>query len=423
MAKIMALPKIGVNMTEATIIEWLVKEGDTVKKDDIIVTAETDKATQDINATESGVLIKILADAGETVQCQESIAIFGEPGENVTKAQIDNILKTNTSKTNFSQKLDDKTESQPQVGSGLPFSKRIKISPLAKKTAKALGIDYSQITPSEKGARITKKDVDSYAASLKAARQTEGIVVGDEEGTSIYSSRKPVFYELEIERSLPLNSIRKVITDRMSLSVNTIPRAILNVRVYAEKLLEWKEGCRQSGIKVGLTDIIVKAIAEAITKHPLINSRLREDMIEVIKNKNIGVAVDTERGLLVPVIHNADKKKITEIHEELHVKAENARRGAAATEDLTGGTFTVTNLGMYGIEQFIPVINPPECAILAVGAIIREPVAEESTDKLVVKPMFRLSLAFDHRIIDGGPAGNFLMDVKRNLEWPLSIII
>ena len=415
MAKIMALPKIGVNMSEATIIEWLVKEGDAIEKGDVVVTAETDKATQDINATESGVLIKILTDEGETVQCQEPIALIGEPGEKVSEKQIDDMVKKNAAVSSITQEPDINMEKQPTVASVNDTSKRIKISPLAKKTAKELGIDYTRITPSKKDARITKKDVDAYAASLQTDRSTaEAVGLGD--------LKKMRFAELEIDRTIPPNSIRKVIAERMTLSVNTIPRAVLKVRVCAEKLFEWKEECKGAGMRVGLTDLIVKAVAEGITKHPVINSRLREDKIEIIKNINIGIAVDTERGLLVPVIQDANKKKVSEIHDELRGKAENARQGTAKPEDMQGGTFTITNLGMYGIEEFTPVINPPECAILAVGTVTREPMVEEESDNVVVKPMFRLSLAFDHRIIDGGPAGKFLMEVKRILERPLSIV-
>lgn len=416
MAKIMALPKIGVNMTEATIIEWLVQEGDTIKKDDIVVTAETDKATQDINATEDGVLIKILADVGETVQCQEPIALIGGPGEQVTEKQLADMVKKNTSGQSLNEKSEKPEEKQPVVEQVKEASKRIKISPLAKKTAKELGIDYTRITPSKKDARITKKDVDAYAASLQTDRPASGAI-----GQA--SSEKMKFAELEIDRTIPLSGIRKVIADRMTLSINTVPRAVLNVRVCAEKLLDWKEECKGAGMRVGLTDLIVKAVAEAVKKHPEINSRLREDTIEIIKNINIGVAVDTDRGLLVPVIKNANTKKVSEIHDELMAKADKARQGTAKTEDMRDGTFTITNLGMYGIEDFTPVINPPECAILAVGTVTREPVVEDESDNVVVKPMFRLSLAFDHRIIDGGPAGKFLMEVKRTLERPLSIII
>lgn len=398
----MTLPKIGVNMTEATIVEWMVKEGDTIKEGDHILTAETDKATQEIYSTQDGVLAKILADTGKTVKTQEPIAIIADSGEDISSVSaptVDTPSETSSAAEAESPPAPAGRTVRPAGESG----GRVRISPLAKKSAKDLGIDFRSVPPAKPGARITKKDVDAYAQGREAAPAA------------------PVSGGYEVDRIIPLSNIRKTIGDRLTMSVTTMPRAILNVRVNAENLLAWKKGCTQRGNKVGMTDLIIKAVAKGVTRHPLINSRLGDGGIQISKTVNVGVAVDTEKGLMVPVIHRAEEKGVTQINLELREKAARARAGNPKSEDLQNGTITLTNLGMIGIEQFIPVINPPECAILAVGTVVREPIVVEDTDEITIKPMMWLSLAFDHRIIDGAPAGRFLMELKEILEWPLSI--
>ena len=171
-----------------------------------------------------------------------------------------------------------------------------------------------------------------------------------------------------------------------------------------------------------MTDLIVRSCAAAIEKHPLINSQLQGHEIRMIRDINIGVAVDAEKGLVVPVIHGANRKGVIQINKELREKADKARTGTLAQEDMQNSTFTITNLGMLGIEQFIPIINPPECAIVAIGSIVKEPIVDKSTEQVRVAPLFWMSLAFDHRIIDGAPAGRFLADLKQIMEWPYAII-
>jgi pyruvate dehydrogenase E2 component (dihydrolipoamide acetyltransferase) len=406
MAKEMTLPKIGVNMTEATIVEWMVKEGDTIQEGDHILTAETDKATQEIYSTQSGVLAQILAKEGETVQTQQTIAVISESGEDIESAKKTKPATENSENTSAPQSApmieSPSSSASPGMEHKLPLD-RVRISPLAKKSAKDLGIDFRCVPPAKPGARITKKDVDAYV-------QGRPITGADAAST-----------DMVIDRTIPLSGIRKTIGERMTQSVTTMPRAILNVRVDAENLLAWKKGCAERGNKVGMTDLIVKAAARAVSEYPLLNSRLVKNEIHIFKNVNVGVAVDTEKGLMVPVIHNAAAKGVVEISTELREKAARARAGNPRPEDLQNGTITITNLGMIGIEQFIPVINPPECAILAVGSIVREPMVIDETDDIVVKPMFWISLAFDHRIIDGVPTGRFLMELKKILEWPLSL--
>lgn len=398
MAKVINLPKIGVNMTEAVVVEWLVSEGDEITLDQHIVTMETDKAAQDIYSSDSGVILKILREEGETVICQEPFYVIGEPGEDVS------LLISG--KNESVKKLPSQLKSLVPKSSiqGETPSQRIKISPLAKKMAKENGIDYHVLSPASPGARITEKDVEGYLQGLALPQiQTKpGLDSGEPAG----------------DRELPLTGIRRTISDRMTVSASSIPRAVLNLRVTAEELLRWKEKSAENGNKIGITDIIIKAVSKAIQRHPLINARFDGNKITILHDINIGVAVDTERGLMVPVVHHADQKGVLEISRELRQKAARARSSQIQNDDINYGTFTITNMGMLGIEQFIPIINPPQCAILAVGSIEKEVVVDDN-DQFQVQRRFWLSLAFDHRIIDGAPAGKFLSELKKILEWPI----
>ena len=395
MAKVINLPKIGVNMTEAVVVEWVVSEGDETKVDQHILSMETDKDVQDIHSSDSGVILKILRNAGDTVLCQEPLYIIGERGENISEL----LSELKTGETSLEKPTPPPPTAQLHQNSIEKeiSSQRTIISPLAKKIAKENNIDFHLITPAIPGSRIVKKDVQNYlqgAAFPQTATQ------------------------IDIDRELPLTGIRRTTAERMTLSASTIPKAVLNLKVNGEELLKWKVKSAENGDKISLTDIIIKATGMTIKKYPMLNARFDGNKITLLKNINIGVAVHTERGLMVPVIHQADQKGVLEISKELRQKAARARSGQVKGDDMTNGTFTITNMGMLGIEQFIPIINPPQCAILAVGSIEKEVIANDK-DEIQIQRRFWLSLAFDHRIIDGAPAGRYLNDLKKMLEWPL----
>ena len=395
MAKVINLPKIGVNMTEAVVVEWVVSEGDETKVDQHILSMETDKDVQDIHSSDSGVILKILRNAGDSVLCQEPLYIIGERGEDISEL----LSELKTGETSLEKPTPPPPTAQLHQNSIEKeiSSQRTIISPLAKKIAKENNIDFHLITPAIPGSRIVKKDVQNYlqgAAFPQTATQ------------------------IDIDRELPLTGIRRTTAERMTLSASTIPRAVLNLKVNGEELLKWKVKSAENGDKISLTDIIIKATGMTIKKYPMLNARFDGNKITLLKNINIGVAVHTERGLMVPVIHQADQKGVLEISKELRQKAARARSGQVKGDDMTNGTFTITNMGMLGIEQFIPIINPPQCAILAVGSIEKEVIANDK-DEIQIQRRFWLSLAFDHRIIDGAPAGRYLNDLKKMLEWPL----
>ena len=395
MAKVINLPKIGVNMTEAVVVEWVVSEGDETKVDQHILSVETDKDLQDIHSSDSGVILKILRNAGDTVLCQEPLYIIGDRGEDISEL----LSELKTGETSLEKPTPPPPTAQLHQNSIEKeiSSQRTIISPLAKKIAKENNIDFHLITPAIPGSRIVKKDVQNYlqgAAFPQTATQ------------------------IDIDRELPLTGIRRTTAERMTLSASTIPRAVLNLKVNGEELLKWKVKSAENGDKISLTDIIIKATGMTIKKYPMLNARFDGNKITLLKNINIGVAVHTERGLMVPVIHQADQKGVLEISKELRQKAARARSGQVKGDDMINGTFNITNMGMLGIEQFIPIINPPQCAILAVGSIEKEVIANDK-DEIQIQRRFWLSLAFDHRIIDGAPAGRYLNNLKKILEWPL----
>jgi pyruvate dehydrogenase E2 component (dihydrolipoamide acetyltransferase) len=227
---------------------------------------------------------------------------------------------------------------------------------------------------------------------------------------------------MRVREIIPLKSVRKVIADRMSASAHTTARAALFLRADMGELQKWRERLKQEGNQVSFNDLFVFLTARALREFPQMNSRLAGEEIHLMEDMNIGVAIDTERGLVVPTIRQADRKGVLAISEDFRAKLDRARAGKSVLEDLSGGTFTITNLGMLDIEGFVPVINPPECAILAIGSMIREPVVVDEKDTVEVRPMAQLCLVFDHRIVDGAPAARFLKRIKQLIEWPMGCL-
>ena len=394
MAKKMALPKIGVNMTEAVITKWLVKTGDTIKDGDPVLEAETDKSTQEIYATESGVVAKLLAAEGETVQCYQDILVLTADGETYTENGA-------AAKPAASPKADAAVQKPlAAVTSAAVHSAKIRVSPLAKKTAKDMGIDLKLVPPGTPGARIVKKDVLSFAGARPAV--------------SAVAVTASVGENLEV---IPLTPARKTIAARMSESNLTKPCAALTLTANAEALLALREQYKQKGIKISIDAILARIAGTLLAKHRNFNTVLEGDSILVKRDINVGIAVDTPKGLMVAVVKNTDQKPLLMIAEELSRMAGAAQESRLSGDDMTGGTFTISNLGMFGIEQFTPIINPPECCILSVGAVIREFVPDD--DGLpMVQSRFQMTLVFDHRIVDGAPAAKFLRDFKELVEMP-----
>lgn len=395
MSKVMTLPKIGVNMTEAIIGKWLIKKGDTIQDGDEIIEAETDKATQSIYATTSGVIAELLVEEGDTVQVHQDIIVLVEDGEEACSSeQSKPIAQATEEETKAPEEAAVTYFAKAETVTPVRGADRVRISPLAKKMAKDKNIDLSDLKPAVAEKRIVKKDVLEYLEQNK--NQPES---GD---------------AAEI---IPMSPTRKIIAERMSQSNLEKPCAALTLSVNMDQMVQLREMYKRKGIRVSYDSIIVRVVANTIKKNMLINSVLEGDNIVVKKDVNIGVAIDGEKGLVVPVIKQASEMDVTQISEKLQAYVSQVKSNCLDVGDLCGGTFTVTNLGMFDIEQFTPVINPPECCILAVGAIKRKFVPDVNDNPVVVNEM-KMTLVFDHRIVDGAPAARFLSEIKQTMEMP-----
>lgn len=400
MAKTMTLPKIGVNMTEAVVDSWFVKVGDRISEGDAIFLAETDKATQDIYATESGIVAKLLVNEGDKVQIHDPIMVLVDEGETLSEEAV---MEKEEQPIQQAEKAAEKPAHKPALPVAAEKGDKARISPLAKKLAREMGIDVGSIAPGEPGKRIVKADVLAFASRKQTTQAPAAVPAGG------------------VMEVIPMRGIRKVIAERMTESNLQKPSAALTISVDALGMISLREAFKKDGRRIGFNEIIAKACARALINHRIVNARMGEGSIEVLRDINIGVAVDTEKGLVVPVIRSADQKSLSEIADDLSAKAQAVKENRATPEDLSGGTFTVTNLGMLGIESFTAVINPPECAILAVGALRRVFVPDDNGNP-VVRDEMKMTLSFDHRIVDGAPAAWFLHDVKRYLENPVIML-
>lgn len=385
MATVVLMPKLGLTMTEGTIVEWLKREGDKVEKGEPLVCILTEKVSYEYESPSSGILKKILRGVNEVVAVTEPIAVIAGAEENISDLELPRILAP---EMKAERPLETKAEAiSPQEKRGLA-------SPLAKKIAQEKGVDLARIIGTGPGGRITKDDV------LKFTKMGE---------------RHEPLVEIPSSEVIQVSPIRQTIGQRMSESKKNIPHYYLSVEVdmtqlvdFRKRILEYVE--REKEVRVSLTDLFVKIVAHALKKHPWVNSTFEGRQIRLYKEINIGVAMAGKDGLLVPVVRRADECSVSEI--SLRTKKLNQKLldGTLALDDVTGGTFTISNLGMYEIDLFTAIINPPQCAILAMGKVANKPVAAD--DKVVVKPMMWMTLSVDHRILDGKQAAEFLNEIK-----------
>jgi len=396
------LPKLTLTMEEGIIGKWHKKEGDRVEKGETLCEVETEKTVDVIEAPASGVLRKIIFPEGSIVPVNKIIAVIAEPDE--VLPDLERLIES-------AEKLARKTGVIPAVEIEKPMEiikeeERIRVSPSARKLAEEYGIDLRQIKGTEPEGRIVREDVLEAIEEAKAK-------------TVAIPTAKTV-------KVIPLTGMRKVITDRLTYSARTALHVPLSIEVdmtEVAKLIEEvsPEMDKKTGVHISYTDILVKSVAEAIKEHPIVNSIIENEQIKILEDINIGVAVALEDGLLVPVIHNADKKSITEIATTLQDLIEKARQGKLLTREASGGTFTISNLGMFGIDFFAPIINPPESAILGVGRIVKKPVV--INNEMTIRLTMTLTLVFDHRIMDGAVAAGFLQTIKRLLENPRTLLM
>ncbi|MBP3038026.1 2-oxo acid dehydrogenase subunit E2 [Bacillaceae bacterium Marseille-Q3522] len=406
MAVEVVMPKFGMSMEEGTIVEWLKQKGDTVQKGDPLVTISTDKITNELESPESGVLLDVVLDVDETAEVGATIAFIGQEGESTEST----VLPDTTAKE---EKVavpvqNEQTSFAPAVSKTEPHHNgRIKISPAAKKLARAHDIAYEGITGTGPKGRITKKDVQ----------------LALEQGQSIVS-KAPLQAEKALEKTIvkPIKGMRKIIADNMYESLQSSAQLTLMRKADITKLLNLHKAVRadleNSGFKgkVTITAYLAKAVAAALQKHPEMNSAFVDNSIHLHEHVHLGIAVALQEGLMVPVIRHADKQTVGEIAGQIKSLSEKARNGSLSGDELTGSTFTITNLGASGIEYFTPVLNPPEAGILGIGSTQETAVFENGLWN--ARKMLPLSLTFDHRVLDGEPASQFLTTVVTYLQHP-----
>ncbi|ABY94450.1 pyruvate dehydrogenase E2 component (dihydrolipoamide acetyltransferase) [Thermoanaerobacter thermohydrosulfuricus] len=376
------MPKLGLTMKEGRVDRWLKKVGDIVKKGEEIVEVSTDKITNVVESPADGILAKILVNEGEIVPVATPIGIITAEGE----------------------KLEEVEKSE---------EKFIKATPVAKRLAKENNIDLSLITGTGPGGRITEEDVKKFISEQKVKTEEEG----PKKEVAVIEGQA-----LEKVERMPMDNIRKTISQRMKKSWSEIPHVTEDIKVDVTELVNLRENLNHiSDNKFTYTDLIAKACVIAIKKNPVVNWSIEGEYIIKNSSINLGIAVALDNGLIVPVVKEADKKSLLELSKNIKELSERARNNKLTPDEIIGSTFTITNLGMYEIDSFTPIINPPESAILGVNKIYKEPVVLD--DNIVIRHIIKLSLSFDHRLIDGATAAKFLLDLKKTLENPLSLLI
>ena len=425
------MPKLGLTMTEGTIEEWKKKEGDPIAKGDIIVTVATDKLTNDIEAYEDGVLLKILAGEGETVECKAVIGWMGQPGEAVPGAAAPAAAAAAPVEEAAAPAAEEKKCCCKKAEGGY-----VPATPYAKKLAKEKGYDLAAIPATGYNGVLVAKDVLGYTpaaaapavkASPLAAKLAEDLGIDltqvnahgrvlAEDILKYLQSGAVAAAPAEREEIVPMSGMRKAIAKNMLNSHMTSPTVSFNLSVDMSEMKAYRKQLKKNDVKVSYTDLIVKFVAKALTEFPLLNCSVVDNKIVYKHYVNMGVAVALENGLVVPNVTDADKKSLKEISAEIKELAELAREGKLGGDKLTGGTFTITNLGMYGIESFTPIINQPEVAILGVTTMEDKVVVRDG--EMVIRPMMTLSLTADHRVVDGSVAAQFLQRVKALMENP-----
>jgi len=389
------LPRLGQGMESGTIVRWLKSEGDEVQKGEPLFELDTDKVTQEVEADVGGVLLKILVDEGE-VPVGTPVAILGEKGEDLpeVEAAAPTPGEAETEPAAVSAGTDPEQPERvagPPSGS-VPTDGRIKASPLARRIARERGIDLAGLTGTGPEGRIVAEDVERAAAT--PAHATVGAA------------------PLEAE-VVPLTSLRKTIARRLTEAWQA-PAFQISMSADMTRAQELHERLRDQG--VSLTDILTKLAAVALLRHREVNAQFADDELRIFPNAHIGLAVATERGLIVPVQREVERKSLVQIAAERKEIVQRTRESKLSQEDLEGGTFTISNLGMYGVEIFTAVLNPPQAAILAVGSIEEKPVVLGG--ELVPRPQMAMTLTCDHRAIDGAKAAEFLRELKTLLEEP-----
>ncbi len=437
MAVKVPMPKLSDTMEEGVIAGWKVQEGDSVESGDVIAEVETDKATMEMEVFDSGVIRKLLVSEGDTVPLGNTVAVIGEEDEDISDLlneieqeqsgaaveagkeeaasesagaapQTESVPQSEPS-TDTSDEVD--VQPQPQPSAARPAADtesgngRIKASPLARNMAEDRGIDLARVDGSGPGGRIIKRDIEEYK----------------EKGAGVPTS-EPAAYASRESKEVRVSQMRKTIAKRLAESKFTYPHYYETVEIDMERAIAAREEMNEvSDVKISFNDLVVKAASLALQQHPWVNSTWNGDTITQHGEIHVAVAVAVEEGLLTPVIRNTDQKGIRSISSETKALAERAKNKDLDMNEMEGSTFTVSNLGMFGIEEFTAIINPPNACIMAVGAIQDKPVVKDG--EVVPGKRMKVTLSSDHRIVDGAKAADFLNTFRQLLENPMSMML
>ncbi|HEX6718260.1 MAG TPA: pyruvate dehydrogenase complex dihydrolipoamide acetyltransferase [Pyrinomonadaceae bacterium] len=430
MATKVIMPKLSPTMEEGQISRWLKKEGDKVSMGEPLAEIDTDKATMEMQALANGVLRKILISEGQSAPLGQMIAVIAEPDEDIASVLSEAPAAQPPQQE---QKKQEQPQPQPQVRAAAAASSsqtasridngrqpqaaassdsgRLIVSPLAARMAAEAGIDLRSLQGSGPGGRIIKKDIEAALTQPKAAPAAPArIIEFPQAGASAY-------------RDEPASQIRQTIAKRLVTSLGPVPHFFLTTEIEMDRAAEMRRGINalDPDLKISINDVIIKVAASALIQHPEVNASFQEKFVRYYEQADIGVAVAIEDGLITPVVRAADKKSLSQIAAEVRELAERARSRKLKPEEYTGATFSISNLGMFGIDEFTAVINPPEGAILAVGAMSPKPVVRDN--EIVIRQMMRVTMSCDHRVIDGATGAKFLQTFKKILENPLYLVV
>ncbi len=417
------IPKLGQTVEEVTLVKWLVGDGSTVVSGQEILEVETDKAVFPVEANGKGILHRGPFQEGQVIPVLTVVAVIGTPNERFSQGKL---FASPRARRLAGQEGVDLRAIQPSGYGGERIVERdvqafleqqqaapepARISPLAQRMAAAEGVDTSRLVGSGNRGRIVREDVARALVNPPVVAEMQ------EKGEELYPRERLD----EVTERIPLKGVRGLIAERMDNSVHTTARVTLMTEVDATELVAARSRIKAKvekewGFAPGYNDLLARVVIQALKRFPYMNARLSHETIEILRPINLGMAVDTDRGLLVLVIKDAGQKDLRQFGDEFRQFVDHARVGKVLPDDLTGGTFTITNLGMYDIDAFTPVINLPEVAILGVGRIAPKPVVIDNA--VVVRQMMTLSLAFDHRLVDGAPAARFLQYIKQLVEEP-----
>jgi pyruvate dehydrogenase E2 component (dihydrolipoamide acetyltransferase) len=415
-AELIKMPKLGFDMAEGTLVEWVKGVDDEVEKDDVIAIIETDKANVEVTPFVSGVLRKLLVEEGDVVPVGEPIAVIGKAGEEIDVEALGAEAEEAAAPEAVAEEAEEEAAPEAAAAPETREGERIMASPVTRRMAEELGVDLSRVNGTGPGGRVVKRDLEAYL------RERERVPEKPPRPPIPTPAYEPTLDEFESE---PLSPMRRTIGRRMVESKQQAPHFYVTMDVDmgpAMALREQLNTMMPDDVKISVNDLILKAAAVALKEFPRLNASFGGEEVEIYKRINIGIAVARETGLLTVVVKDVDKKSLASIAEESEVLVNRAREGRMQADDMIGGTFTVSNMGMFGVDDFVAIINPPQAAILAVGAVQKTPVVNEQGE-IVVGTRMKITVSADHRVTDGAEAARFLREVRAALEQPMRLVL